>query len=893
MAANTEDGFFRLIFLSPGQWNDEIHCTLIPFNRLRNGYPPYKALSYVWGRGSRNPPEIVVNGNNVKVTSNLAMALRHLRQDEVGNALWIDALCIDQSNTDERSSQVAQMRDIYATAVEVIVFLGSGLQHGMSKSLSSRDSRPFHRFGGCEPDSLLANQYFENWKGSPLKKPVQPLEVFAFLTIMNCAGKLPDPLGALKDIPEAHMTALAEALRRTLLAPWWDRIWVVQEAVVASRLTVRYGNVAVPWELLVGAAEVLSDWESFHATYPSSLSVADLKVFSLSSRILHLNNFRTQWSHSRGTNLLLLLRYFGFRRASDERDRVYALLGLCNEATLLRPDYRLQLAEVYMAPVLMDIRETKSLHVLNGDHSRKGRQDAPSWVPDWSTERDEIERRRIELSTLYDACKGIRVLLMTKTNRSAPELIRDDIASLLDRLKAEHEPKCLLREEYAPLLRDPRASIFHSPSVGREIKRICGELARYCHEGGLRELPKYSMMIYSRQSLRTVGRKIGIVSRTLEPLYEPLHANSAAEVLGEWVKVARAMPVEYIHDNFLRTIFSDMKKVPDGSMKRLLPGDMNSSQGGLVSGGDPAETLTPLFQDNDRFAEALRLSTTKRAMFFINDVDGFYRAMMEALDKQEILLGESEKLFDQYVERAAHMKVLHQHMKLISESRLLIHNSRFLRPLKYIERADLVLFFDDATRLLDGRLIQFDQGQSIPENEGIRHAPVAGEHTQLEFHDKKKFRDAQYCMIDEHRSLLRRQRQLLIKLTNKLINLPRDRSFFTKYGHMGMGPMLMKEGDEVYIMPGSRVPLVLRPESCCRTRACSHSTQRYQLIGDCFVHGVMDGELSLDGFDILTIDDLSDDKQSWKEFNDECGMRASEGNHDPVDIGSLVALEIV
>ncbi|OTA06128.1 hypothetical protein A9Z42_0068590 [Trichoderma parareesei] len=238
MAANTEPGFFRLIFLSPGQWDDEIRCTLLPFNRLRDAYPPYKALSYVWGRWSGKPPEILVNGNNVKVTSNLATALRHLRQNDVEIALWIDALCIDQGNTDERSSQVAQMRDIYSTANEVVIFLGSGLQDGILKSVSSRDSRPFHSFGGCRPDFLLASQYFDDWKASPLKKPVRPLEIFAFLTILNWSGNLPNPLGVLQDIPEAHMAALAEALRRTLLVAWWDRIWVVQEAVVANKLTL-------------------------------------------------------------------------------------------------------------------------------------------------------------------------------------------------------------------------------------------------------------------------------------------------------------------------------------------------------------------------------------------------------------------------------------------------------------------------------------------------------------------------------------------------------------------------------------------------------------------------------------------------------------------------------
>lgn len=801
------------------------------------------------------------------------------------------------------------MRDIYSRAVEVIIFLGSGLQLGMPKPPSSRDQRPFQRFGGCKADFLLASQYIDAWKTSSLKKPVQPLEVFAFLTIVSQSREIPNPLGVLEDIPDAHMAALAEALRHTLLAPWWDRIWVVQEAVVANSLTVRCGNVEVPWALLVAAAEVLCDWQSIHGKYPSSLSTADAKVFNLATRILYLDNFRTHWAQSRGTNLLLLLRYFGFRRTSDERDRVYALLGLCNEATVLRPDYSLQVDEVHMAPVLVAIRNTKSLAVLNGDHSRKVRQDIPSWIPDWSTERESIERRRTELSTLYDACKGISLLLMTENNKSVSELIRDDIASLLGKLKAEYYPQRLLRAEYAARLRDPRTSIFHSPTVGPEIEKICGDLAMYYHTDGLRELPRYSTIIHSGQSLRIIGRKVGTVTKTTEPIHESLNAEIAAKVLGEWAKVARARPVEYTHDMFLRTIFSDMKKTPDESLRRLQAGDIDSRDGGLILGRDPDETLAPLFLDYDRFAEVIRLSISKRAMFFINDVDEFYSASLKSLDKQEMLLSQSEKLFGQNGKEEAHIETIHQHMKLISEARLLQH-SRFLRPREDIlmsESASLDDSFDGAMRLLNGRLVHYAQGLSSREIAGEKYAPEVAEPGEAPqptvYLHRDDFRKSQEEMINEHRELLRQQKELILQ--NKSVfdrdteqkqlksqEFYYDRRFFAKYGHMGMGPMLMKEGDEVYIVPGSRVPLVLRPESCCENRTCSHSPRRFRLIGDCFVHGVMDGELGLDGFDILTIDELSDDKHSWKEFNDGRGMRVHD-NDKPVEVGSLVALELV
>jgi hypothetical protein len=85
---------FRLITLLRGQWNDEIRCELDVYYRDEAHYPSYRALSYAWGRWRRDPPEILVNGCTVKVTNNLDMALRHLREEGDDITLWVDALVI-------------------------------------------------------------------------------------------------------------------------------------------------------------------------------------------------------------------------------------------------------------------------------------------------------------------------------------------------------------------------------------------------------------------------------------------------------------------------------------------------------------------------------------------------------------------------------------------------------------------------------------------------------------------------------------------------------------------------------------------------------------------------------------------------------------------------------
>ena len=104
--------------LVPGS---EIRCTL--FNASLKGAPDYRALSYTWG-DSKLTSLIWVNGDKIEVTGNLLAALKCLRFESSSLTLWIDAICIDQSNVHERNEQVRRMRDIFEQALEVFVWLG-------------------------------------------------------------------------------------------------------------------------------------------------------------------------------------------------------------------------------------------------------------------------------------------------------------------------------------------------------------------------------------------------------------------------------------------------------------------------------------------------------------------------------------------------------------------------------------------------------------------------------------------------------------------------------------------------------------------------------------------------------------------------------------------------
>jgi hypothetical protein len=83
----------------------------------------YEALSYVWGNPGETLP-ILIHGHSFNVTINLRAALSRLRNHSMERIVWVDAICIDQTNQKEKEYQIQFMAKIYSQANRVIVWLG-------------------------------------------------------------------------------------------------------------------------------------------------------------------------------------------------------------------------------------------------------------------------------------------------------------------------------------------------------------------------------------------------------------------------------------------------------------------------------------------------------------------------------------------------------------------------------------------------------------------------------------------------------------------------------------------------------------------------------------------------------------------------------------------------
>ncbi|KZL81841.1 hypothetical protein CI238_01793 [Colletotrichum incanum] len=117
----------RLLRLLPGRFHDPLRGELKVVNLASK--PDYEALSYTWSdlNGDTRKSQSIYIGercDSLAITSNCANALRRLRSPSWSRDLWVDAICINQDDTRERSHQVGIMQNIYATAARVLVYLG-------------------------------------------------------------------------------------------------------------------------------------------------------------------------------------------------------------------------------------------------------------------------------------------------------------------------------------------------------------------------------------------------------------------------------------------------------------------------------------------------------------------------------------------------------------------------------------------------------------------------------------------------------------------------------------------------------------------------------------------------------------------------------------------------
>ncbi|KAI4941406.1 hypothetical protein J4E86_010438 [Alternaria arbusti] len=116
-------GEIRVLEVAPSRGRGIVKCTMKRISLLDNPVPVYETISYCWG-----PPRarsiMRLNGHRIRVPASSEAAIKRMRLNDRPRVLWIDAICIDQSSTTERSAQVAFMATVYSAAKHNLIYLG-------------------------------------------------------------------------------------------------------------------------------------------------------------------------------------------------------------------------------------------------------------------------------------------------------------------------------------------------------------------------------------------------------------------------------------------------------------------------------------------------------------------------------------------------------------------------------------------------------------------------------------------------------------------------------------------------------------------------------------------------------------------------------------------------
>ena len=370
-----------LVLFPPGDVTDHIHCALrtISFRRLGEKNYKYEALSYFWGDDDPVHPIYLRDVNPERgaskthsssqerlslralskhigqqasakkfyIRKNLLAALRRFRHPKDKIMLWIDALCINQKDGQEKSHQLSRMLEIYSKAYNVRIWIGDEEKKEFSDDAmnfieAAVDLKDLDRLVVPIPDNPAVN---------------------------NNTARL--------------WAAFANLLKR----PWFTRRWVVQEVASAKRASIQCGAMEKNWHDFADTIELfMAKLEDIRKLYNlSELSRIEpealkyVESYGAEAMVMTTNNiFRKTGSGDvmerlwTIENLVMSLLTF---EASNPRDTVYALLGIANDgpqgARPLRDgvdpltlDYDKHPLEVYIDFVQYCIKTSNSLDII-------------------------------------------------------------------------------------------------------------------------------------------------------------------------------------------------------------------------------------------------------------------------------------------------------------------------------------------------------------------------------------------------------------------------------------------------------------------------------------------------------------------------------------------------
>ena len=293
----------RLLEVASSLNNGRIECRL---STAALNITKYVVLSYRWGSlGATH--EILLNGHTFYVRQNLWSFLNTIRE-QPGMMLWIDALCINQQNIDERNRQVRIMGQIFQSAAMVLSWLGPA---------NSKIEQAFDLMGHV-------------WSSSNTEDDSENLPV-----------------------PSTNQTEddLWQSMVEVCSLLYWGRVWVVQEILLSSNNYLLCGRKTLPWQAFANFISLIdvrfrcpsqysriiqnSNAKSYATSKPYAMVRPELQ-WRIGSELRH--DYGKAWD-TEEHSLFRIVTMFGERECADPLDHIYALLSLSDEGNAFPIEY--------------------------------------------------------------------------------------------------------------------------------------------------------------------------------------------------------------------------------------------------------------------------------------------------------------------------------------------------------------------------------------------------------------------------------------------------------------------------------------------------------------------------------------------------------------------------
>jgi len=384
--------------------------------------PNYIALSYTWGDPNETVP-VLCDGKTINITRNLNEALWQLRENWKSFArksssknrfaqpqyFWIDAVCINQSNQEEKSCQVGVMGEIYRQAHNVIVWLGP------SDDSSDSTVDYLNRFGAKAEDCHMEMGHepfmtiWQEWAAATSAKEI-PTNPYIFhkdvdgKVIKISRRSLQKLLNSISGWHSQDDLLPVAGIKKFFTRSWWGRIWVLQEVTLPKNVEFVCGTKTIT---RIRCSAVINAYlalcQVLRARSKSGgQSLTQYQLDITMSSFYHRPNVmlssRRLYQRERFPLAALLratcvgsinLRRHGPHHldATNERDKIFALLGLASDQEELKragifPDYTKSYEQIY-AMTMVALIQQGHVSLLSMCQTPRSSQ-LPSWVPDWS-----------------------------------------------------------------------------------------------------------------------------------------------------------------------------------------------------------------------------------------------------------------------------------------------------------------------------------------------------------------------------------------------------------------------------------------------------------------------------------------------------------------------------